>query len=243
MRFRALWKAERLKLRRSPMWLAFFVLPLFPAFFGTVNYLNNLDLLKSEWNSLWTQHTLFSCYFFLPMIVGIYCAYLWRLEHSGSNWNQTLSQPVSIIRLVLVKLCMALAVTVGMLLWTFVLFVISGKLCGITSPLPKELGEWFLCGLVAAAALCAVQLFLGLVFRAFAVPVGIAMIGGVWGLMMLAKGWALYCPYSLLSLGMRANNPNRALDYTGFFLSCAVFAVLFLVGAVLYLKRRDVKTG
>ena len=40
-------KSECLKLRRSPMWLAFFVMPLIPALFGTVNYLNNLELLKS----------------------------------------------------------------------------------------------------------------------------------------------------------------------------------------------------
>ena len=67
--FLSVWRAERLKLRHSPMWLAFFLLPLIPAFFGTVNYLGNLELLDDLWYSLWTQHTLFSCYFFLPIII------------------------------------------------------------------------------------------------------------------------------------------------------------------------------
>lgn len=58
--------AEHLKLRRSPVWLAFFFLPAISAFFGTANYRMNLAVLKSEWFSLWTQHSLFLCYFFMP---------------------------------------------------------------------------------------------------------------------------------------------------------------------------------
>ena len=43
--FFSAWRAERSKLKHSPMWLAFFLLPLIPAFFGTINYLNNLTIL------------------------------------------------------------------------------------------------------------------------------------------------------------------------------------------------------
>ena len=50
-------RAELMKCRRSPVWLAFVVLPLFPAILGTVNYLGNLEVLKSQWYSLWTQHS------------------------------------------------------------------------------------------------------------------------------------------------------------------------------------------
>ena len=62
-----LYKAERMKLRRSPVWLVFIVVPAVPAFLGTMNYLNNIEILTSEWYSLWTQHTLFTSYFFLPI--------------------------------------------------------------------------------------------------------------------------------------------------------------------------------
>ena len=34
-------KSEGMKCRRSPVWLAFLVMPLFPAVLGTVNYLGN----------------------------------------------------------------------------------------------------------------------------------------------------------------------------------------------------------
>ena len=65
--------AERLKLRRSPVWLAFIALPMISAFFGTFNYLNNIELLKSEWLSLWTQHSLIDWHILLLfMAFGAY---------------------------------------------------------------------------------------------------------------------------------------------------------------------------
>ena len=88
-------KAEQIKLKRSPVWLAFFILPIISAFFGTFNYMANLELLKSKWYSLWSQHTLFLCYVFMPALIGTYCSYLWRLEHMRNNWNSFLTVPVS----------------------------------------------------------------------------------------------------------------------------------------------------
>lgn len=38
-------RAELMKCRRAPVWLAFLVLPLFPAVLGTFNYLGNLEVL------------------------------------------------------------------------------------------------------------------------------------------------------------------------------------------------------
>ena len=67
-------KAEVLKCRRAPVWLAFLVLPVFPAVLGTFNYLGNLGVLEDQWYSLWSQHTLFSSMFFLPALFGVFCA-------------------------------------------------------------------------------------------------------------------------------------------------------------------------
>ena len=73
-------RCELMKWRRSPVWLAFLFLPILPALLGTLNYMGNLEILQDTWYSLWTQHTLFSCYFFLPVLVGIYSSYLMHLE-------------------------------------------------------------------------------------------------------------------------------------------------------------------
>ena len=42
-------KAERLKLKRSPLWLAFIFMPIIPALLGTLNYKANIEVLQSEW--------------------------------------------------------------------------------------------------------------------------------------------------------------------------------------------------
>ena len=41
-------KAERLKLKRSPLWLAFIFMPIIPALLGTLNYKANIEVLQSE---------------------------------------------------------------------------------------------------------------------------------------------------------------------------------------------------
>ena len=86
--------AELMKLRRSPVWLAFIVMPVIPALMGTFNYLENLELLHSEWYSLWTQHTLFTDYIFLPLLIGIYCSYTMYIEQKNHNWNRVLTAPM-----------------------------------------------------------------------------------------------------------------------------------------------------
>ncbi len=243
--FLSIWRAEWLKLRHSPMWIAFFCLPLIPAFFGTVNYLGNLELLTELWESLWTQHTLFSCYFFLPLVIGIYCASLWRLEHTGYNWNLMLTAPISRTVLVLAKLANAAVLTAAVILWTIVLYVGAGLLCGFgVDTIPwKELVQWLISGIAGGMTLCAVQMFLALVIRSFAVSVGIALVGGISGLAMLSKGYTLLDPYALLCLGMKASNPNQELQVVGFSISCIGFFVLFVGLSIGYLNYHDAKTG
>ena len=74
-------RTELIKLRRAPVWIAFFALTALSAVMGTFNYLNNTGILTQQWYSLWTQHTLFAGFFFLPSLLGVLCAYLWRMEH------------------------------------------------------------------------------------------------------------------------------------------------------------------
>ena len=137
-------RAELIKFRRSPVWLAFVVLPVFPAILGTMNYLGNLGLLRSEWYSLWSQHTLFSSMFFLPALLGVFCAWQWRLEHTDHNWNSFLTAPVPVGDLCLAKLIWAAVMSLLSQAWIGALFIISGKLVGLAGPVPPELAGWLL---------------------------------------------------------------------------------------------------
>ena len=233
-------KAELIKFRRAPVWLAFVVLPVFPAILGTMNYLGNLGLLQSEWYSLWSQHTLFSSMFFLPALLGVFCAWQWRLEHTDHNWNSFLTAPVPVGDLYLAKLIWAAAMSLLSQVWIGVLFVLSGKLVGLTVPIPPELFGWLACGAVGGVSVCAVQLYFSLIIRAFSPPVAFGLIGGIVGLMATAQGFGYAFPYSLLCIGMRANNPKMELNPLPFALSVLAYLVLFTLLSIRYLKKRDI---
>ena len=232
-------RAERIKYRRAPVWLAVVILPLFPAVLGTANYLANLEVLQQQWYSLWTQHTLFASYFFLPALLAVFCAWQWRLEYARHNFNSLLAAPVSHWAVYLSKLLPAVGMSFLAQLVTGLLFLAGGAAAGIDAPVPPQLAEWLLCGGLGGMAVCAVQLFLSLLLPSFAIPVAIALVGGIAGLMVTAQGLGLWFPYSLLSLGMRANDPTMELNVAVLLLSSVGYTCLFALLTVLLLKKRD----
>ncbi|RKI81705.1 ABC transporter permease [bacterium 0.1xD8-71] len=233
-------KAERLKLKRSPVWLAFFALPMISAFFGTMNYKMNLGILKSEWFSLWSQHSLFLCYFFMPALIGTYCSYLWRLEHTHHNWNSFLTAPIPRFSLYLGKLTQAVQMAVLGNLWIFLLFYVCGRFAGIQSPFPAVAAEWFVCGVLGTVVICCVQLLLSLIIRSFAIPIGIALLGGILGLMITNRDHGLDYPYSIYCMGMRANNPDMTIDIPALVTNSLGYIFIFSFLTILYLHRKEI---
>ena len=235
-------RAEHMKLKRSPVWIAFLLMPVIPAVLGTMNYLNNLGLLQSEWYSLWTQHTLFTCYFFLPIMIGVYCAYIMRQEQNHHNWNKVLTMPVSRSLIFIAKL---ITVSVMILLseaWIGVLFVLSGKIVGMTAAPPvRELLIWCLFGTLGGVVMASVQLMISLFIKSFALPVGIAFAGGLSGMVFLAKDLGHIWPYALMAYGMNSNAPQQLPEtgYVPFVLICAAFIAVFVGISTMILTKRD----
>lgn len=235
-------KAERMKLKHSPVWLAFFIMPVIPAILGTLNYMANIDILTSEWDSLWTQHTLFTNYFFLPIMIGVYCAYIMRLEHNNHNWNKVLTMPVGRTMILISKLAISSFMVLISELWIGVLFVISGKLVGMTAPPVSSIIIWCLFGTLGGMVMAAIQLFLSIYMKSFALPVGIAFAGGLSGLIFLAKGFGHIWPYSLMAYGMNSNAPQKMLQSgcSVFIAVCMVYIAIFSIIGSLVLNKRDV---
>ena len=156
-----------------------------------------------------------------------------------------MTAPVPVSYVYLSKLITASAMVLLTQIWIGALFVISGKLCGLVSPIPSELPEWLLCGAVGGIVICALQLCISLVIRSFAIPVGIALIGGVAGLAALAKGYGVWFPYSLLCLGMRSNHPGGPMQCSTeqFVLNGLFYLAICIMFGVVWLKKRDVVAG
>lgn len=236
-------KAERLKLKRSPLWLAFLFMPVIPALLGTLNYMANIEILQSEWFSFWTQHTLFTCYFFLPIMIGIYSSYMMRQEENNRNWNKVLSMPVSKNLVFIAKLVQVFFMIFFSEIWICTLFVISGKVIGLTSAIPwGKLVIWCLFGTLGGTVIAAIQLMISLFIKSFALPVGIALGGGLSGLVFLAKHLGHIWPYSLMAYGMNSNAPQELIEsgYVWFVVICIVYIVLFMTISSMILSRRDI---
>jgi ABC-2 type transport system permease protein len=84
-----------------------------------------------------------------------------------------------------------------------------------------------------------------LILHSFAVPVGLSILGGIGGLLALAKGIGVWFPYSLVSIGMLANDPEGEMACSGwqFVLHCLFFILLFSVLAILRLQKKDAPGG
>lgn len=236
-------KAENAKLRHSVIWLAALLVPVIPAIMGTFNYLQNTDILTGAWYSLWSQFTLFYSLLFYAPLVGVYCSYLWRLEHMDHNWNILMTMPVSYGSLFAGKLFIILKVTLFTQLWVYVLFVIGGKLVGFVGLPPFDILLWTLRGTLAAIAIGTLQLLLSMCIRSFAIPIGIALAGGCIGLVLSNLNMGLYWPYALLMMGMNSNSYEDKMSggLLPFLLCTFLFFLLFFGMSILLLKKRDVK--
>ena len=130
-------RAELVKLRRAPIWIVFVALPGVSALIGCASYQSNLGVITPGWANLWTQQTLFVCYFFLPALLGAGCSFLWRQEHQGSNWNEFMVQPVPIRDLVLAKFCVGSLMSLLAFISIVVFYVGSGAVsCGCVAAVP-----------------------------------------------------------------------------------------------------------
>lgn len=235
-------KAEQMKYKRSPVWLAFLLMPIIPAVLGTANYLANVELLQSQWYSLWTQHTLFTCYFFLPVMIGIYCAYTMRLEHGNQNWHKLLTMPVRRPTIIIAKLMTVTQMILLSELWIGLLFIVSGKMAGITAAVPyADLLRWCLFGALGGMVMASIQLLFSLYLKSFALPVGISFAGGISGLLFLAKGLGHIWPYSLMAYGMNSNAPQQMMEsgYAAFVLICLAYLTIFTVLSCVVLTKKE----
>ena len=217
------------------------LMPIISAVLGTINYLGNIEILDSEWYSLWTQHTIFTS---TDMMAYILCPYY--AASSRQTWlNKTLTMPVPKSEIFLAKLITVTFMILISEIWIGALLVISGKIIGMTAALPfKDIMIWCLFGTLGGMVMAAVQLVISMFIKSFALPIGISLVGGISGLVFLAKNLGHIWPYSLMAYGMNSNSPQQMLEsgYIQFVLICIVYiAIVFHSRQYTYVKKRIIK--
>ena len=68
-------------------------------------------------------------------------------------------------------------------------------------------------------------------------------MGGIFGLLLTSQGFGAAFPYSLLCLGMRANNTKLVLPVGQFLVTCLLGILVFSFLSIQWIKKRDVTTG
>lgn len=144
------------------------------------------------------------------------------------------------------KLAIIMEMTLFTQIWISILFFFCGKLIGLPGIFPMQIFLWLLRGTLAAMAIATLQLFLSMVIRNFAIPVGIALLGSIAALLVTNAGGALFWPYSLMIIGMNSNKTEDIIQSFSvalpFFCSIFFFIGLFFLFSIFYLKKTDVRT-
>ncbi|MBR6404448.1 MAG: ABC transporter permease [Eubacterium sp.] len=232
---------EILKLKGSPAWIAFFIAPVISAVIGTINYTNNLEILTNGWISLWTQHTLFLSYFFMPIIIGIFVGCIWRVDHTGTNMNLVMTHRKP-MQLILSKYVATCFITTLSIIWIIAIFIFSGLIIHMNSPLPSEIISWLLMGTLGAYVICAFQMFVSLVIRNFILPIIIAFLGSMAGLYCIHIKHPYVTPFSLFDIALNQSEA-RDVNMGRFMIAAILFIAFFLTLSISYLSKSDVRSN
>ena len=119
-------KLEIKKIKFVNILLVSLIIPLLANAFGLINYLGNKGSLTNQWQSLWTQVSLFYFSFFYIPLIAIIIASLWATEHKAGLKFIRLS-PKKNIDFVIAKLGLAFILVSLCQIYFLGLFYLSGK--------------------------------------------------------------------------------------------------------------------
>lgn len=180
-------KIEFKKLKLFSLFTTILIIPLLANIFGTINYLQNQEILKNKWESLWTQTSLFYFMFFIIPLIAIIVSSLWSVEHKAGlklirtnpikNINFIMSK--SIVALILISLCQ---------IYFIVLFIMSGKfICGFEI---EGLGLYFYyigISILSSIPIIAIMNYLNLKFKSLGLIVLISILISIFGFCLVAQ--------------------------------------------------------
>ena len=234
--------AELIKLKYNPVWIPFILIPIISAGIGIINFLGNQYVLSFNWDDLWTQESLFLGIFFLSPLIAVLASLLFRMEHHGNNWNIVLTVN-SRFKILKDKWLTTSALSIICILWIAIIYIISGKLLGIPGNIPPIFFLRIFTSLICIIAIAGFQCMLSLIIRSFAIPVGLAFLCNIFGLLLNLKGLFYATPFSMLIYSMGSTNITGKLNIPLTILSCLFYVCITFCIGMLYLHKVDIKTG
>ncbi|MEK3888569.1 ABC transporter permease [Bacillus sp. FSL K6-3431] len=239
-------QSEWLKFRKSNIWLLLFVSPALAALIGFFNADPNIK--GFAWLHLLSAMLFVHGLLFLPLLTGIFSAFVSRYEHQGGGWKQLLALPVSRMQVYLAK---------GTIVMTFLaitqfLFItawyIVGSAKGISEVFPFAVAcKIAIVGLIACLPLAALQLWVSTAWASFAAPLAINVIFTMPNILVAnSEKYGPFYPWVQPFLTMLSVGGNGAVENLFFIpIETLLYVVMgsflaFMFGGILYFNRKPV---
>ena len=156
-----------------------------------------------------------------------------------------MTTPVSRSTIFIAKLVVLTKSILAAQVLLMVFIIIVGKVVfRFEQPIPINMLWWLFMGWFSALSVGAVQLYLSMRIRSFAVPVGLAVCLSIGGLAFHLAGLSEMFPYSQIILGLSSQDEVLPIDsITTLVPMVLVYTVLFVILAAKHLKKADVVAG
>ena len=228
-------KLEFKKIKFINILLVSLIIPLLANAFGLINYLGNKETLTNQWQSLWTQVSLFYFSFFYIPLIAIVIASLWSVEHKAGLKFIRLS-PKKNMAFVIAKLILAFIIICLCQIYFIILFYLGGKYIGNFSNIDFSIYFYYI-GISMLLALPIIGIFGSLAIRikSFGITVLLSSIFTIFGFATAFRSLKIV---GLSFLAIESNNFRyiNTHDFGLLTLFAAVELIIFL-----YLSNRFLK--
>ncbi|MBO1005029.1 ABC transporter permease [Pseudogracilibacillus auburnensis] len=234
---------ERLKLKRSRLWLLYLIGPLLGVFLAYINFFKNYDLFMqpgdNAWIEAWTQVALFMGPFVLPILVGIYTALVCRSEHVGGGWKQLLALPIKHSEIFLGKFLTVVKMVVITMIILLIFFIGFGYVKGVEGSLPIfTIFGFMIRGILACLPLILLQLIISIKAKTFGIPLAVSIVFTLPAIIVASTPLGQIYPWTQPMLAMSPEDESPIQSYFLFYtLLIGTFIVLLIYGLRNFTKR------
>ena len=237
MKFIALLQVEWLKMRKTNIWLLVLISPVLAA---AIAYGFGDPKSSSPWIASYSAMMIPHAVLFLPLLAGVYAAFVCRFEHLDGGWKQLFTFPVTRIKVVLSKFM----IVMGLLLMNQLLIVaglfVVGLVKGFQAPVPWEiLLKCTMGGLVACVPLVILQMWFSAIWSSFAAPFTIAVVFTLPNMLIAnSEDFGPYYPWVQPFLAMLPEGGVFSVSSVTLWSVISISSVLFAGLGTIYIKRK-----
>ncbi|TCS95838.1 ABC transporter permease [Hazenella coriacea] len=237
--FLRVFKAEWMKVRWSIILGIIWIAPALAIFAG----LSGLDMFpgSSKWLTVYLMGVIQYTTLFLPILVGIFAAFVCRYEHVGGGWKLTLALPASRTQVFLAKYLLVILLAAGVQLLLLLGIWLTGTLLDFGGSFPwKEIGAKIFFGWVMLLPLAALQLWVSYLWKNFAAPLALNVIFTIPTILVAQSSLGSYYPWAQPFLAMIPSGQELAQNVPDLMYSMIIGSwILFFCGGLIMFNRRD----